>query len=279
MLNQYEPLEQPGVALSITEYPTKSEIQEVVSKEKQSHLSDILLLLIIIFYLIVVISFFVVLGTSQEFRQFLFDFFNDNYENDVHGLIYIGAFEFLLIITGFDIFLMDILFGFFIRPYLTAFGLLFATKMAGKFLCFALVKYCFREEIYQAFKGNIFFKTFYIAAKINPIKILAILQLITLPTAFKTYVVGVFAVSTQQYLIVTSISNFIWTGFWVHVGVQAKNVKTFIETGKSSDIMPLQIQMIILIGGICALGYLLKLTNQVYQAIVQEVHGLEKNIK
>ncbi|CAK89228.1 unnamed protein product (macronuclear) [Paramecium tetraurelia] len=279
MLNQYEPLEQPGVALSMPEYPTSSEIHEVISKEKQSHLSDILLLLIIIFYLIVVIAFFIALGTSQHFRQFLFDFFSDNYENDVYGLLYIGAFELVLIITGFDIFLMDILFGFFIRPYLTALTLLFATKMAGKFLCFALVKYCFKEEIYQAFKGNIFFKTFYVAAQINPIKILAILQLITLPTAFKTYVVGVFAVSTPQYLVVTSISNFMWTGFWVHVGVQAKNVKTFIETGKSSDIMPLQVQMIIFFGGICALGYLLKLTNQVYQSIVQEVQGLEKDRK
>ncbi|CAD8094211.1 unnamed protein product [Paramecium sonneborni] len=279
MLNQYETIEQQGVALSMPEYPTSSEIQDVVLKEKQSHLSDILFLLIIIFYLIVVIAFFVAFGISQEFRRFLFDFFNDNYKNDVYGLLYIGAFEFCLIITGFDIFLMDIFFGFFIRPYLTAFSLLFATKMAGKFLCFALVKYCFREEIYQAFKGNIFFKTFYIAAQLNPIKILAILQLITLPTAFKTYVVGVFAISTLQYLMVTSISNFLWTGFWVHVGVQAKNVKTFIETGKSSDIMPLQVQIIIFFGGIGALGYLLKLTNQVYQNIVQEVQSLEKDKK
>lgn len=56
-----------------------------------------------------------------------------DYPKDAYGLLYIGAFEFLLIITGFDIFLMDILFGFFIRPYLTALGLLFATKIAGKY--------------------------------------------------------------------------------------------------------------------------------------------------
>lgn len=61
---------------------------------------------------------------------------------DSFGLFYVALFEFFWIVTGFDIFLVDILFGFFIRPYSVALGLLFTTKMTGKYNYFINLDFC-----------------------------------------------------------------------------------------------------------------------------------------
>jgi len=72
------------------------------------------------------------------------------------GCTIVFLLEFILILSGFDIFIIDIIVGFIVKPYYIALSVLFIAKFIGKYiyrisyrcLAFFIVRYCLREEIY-----------------------------------------------------------------------------------------------------------------------------------
>jgi uncharacterized membrane protein YdjX (TVP38/TMEM64 family) len=126
---------------------------------------------------------------------------------------------------------------------------------------------------------NYYFITCFIATERKPIKTIALLQFMTLPTVFKTYAIGLFKVAHWEYLIVTAISNFLWSAFWVYLGSEIQNIFEvhyflnyfkYLEVGKTSYLIPIWLQALIFLIGIGALIYLFFMTKQIYEEIQKE---------
>ncbi|CAD8141730.1 unnamed protein product [Paramecium pentaurelia] len=242
-----------------------------------------LLLLIMVLYSIILVTFVLLLYWVRDFRYFCFNVLNDFSEQGQYiGAFYIGMIGLWFVLTGFNVVLYDILAGFLIHPFWFALFTVSLAKFLAKYIGFLIGRYGVRNFIYTAMNENIYFITCYLATERKPTKVMYLLQFLAIPTIFKTYACGLFRITHWEFIHPTFFGTVIWAGFWVYMGSNLDSLADVLQSGDTSNYVPIWLKFTMIIIVALIIYYFIRLTNSIYTEIQNDAsladlsHILEK---
>ncbi|KAL4500352.1 hypothetical protein ABPG72_003303 [Tetrahymena utriculariae] len=227
---------------TIEEHQTEDELQE---QERIKKVISIYTYVIII-YLIVVIIFALAFFLSDDFRNSFVEFFLNFKKPTTKNLAILFFIGVIIKIAGFPISIYELTVAYIQQDFILSVCLLVSAKTTGCYISFLISRYRFAKDTQFWIQTVKELKVIDVSVQKYPFKISFLVRFMWLPIVVKNYGLGLFKISSIQFLIPTILHTSIKSAFLTYIGINLSNFYDIFSGKTLADNIYLRIFLILL---------------------------------
>ncbi|EAS04366.2 SNARE associated protein (macronuclear) [Tetrahymena thermophila SB210] len=201
---------------------------------------------VIVIYLIVIIVFALAFFLSDDFRNSFIEFFLNFKKPTPKNLVILFFIGVIIKITGFPISIYELTVAYIQQDFILSVCLLTLAKTTGCYVSFLISRYRFSKDALFWIQTVKELKVIDVSVQKYPFKISFLVRFMWLPIVVKNYGLGLFKISSIQFLIPTMLHTSIKSSFLTYIGINLSNFYDIVSGKTLADNIYIRILLILL---------------------------------